>query len=138
VEESDRPFIDEGLAKDTFHDGITSDVFFPKYKDANGVEQPDPRYVSNAFEDEKGPIFFIQGTKVLKLSAIFRDNADRRNLKAIRACLEQLRQFALTNGFTELQVSTKSPKLAEFLEKYERFNKMQTVENREIVLQSLL
>jgi len=136
VEESDRKYIDEGFAHDEFHDkGLTSDVYFPKL--LNG--EFDPRYVSNTFEDEKGPIFFTQGTKVLKIQASFRDNNDhRRNLKALRAFFAQLRVYARQNGFTALQASTKSPQLAEFLIKHEQFEQMQTVENKEISLESLL
>lgn len=78
----------------------------------------EPGAVCKVYEDERGPICFVRGSKALRLIVQFKDNNDiKRNLKAIVAGIPDIADKARQNGFTEIVFDTANPALASFCKK---------------------
>ena len=93
----------ESLARDEFHKGTT-----PEFFTAYGT-------VCNVYEDERGPICYVRGSKALRLELHFADNSDsERNADALRNGVAGLAQKARENGFLEIIFTTNNPTLAAF------------------------
>ena len=111
IEESDRAKVEESLARDKFHPNTKADVFFPKQADGN----PDPRFVTNIYEDAEGPLMVVRGSRALRIELIFIDNAEfARNKEALIAGWQAMIEGAKRAGFTEIVASTNSPMLRRF------------------------
>jgi hypothetical protein len=120
----DRGILAESLANDGFHTGTTPDFFFPKLEET-GESIPDPRYITNVYEDERGPIMFVRGTKSLRLDIQFVDNADsERNAEAMLGDFEQFAAKARANGFTEIVFCSNSPGLRAFCRRRFKFREV--------------
>lgn len=66
-------------------------------------------------EDERGPIFYVRGTKALRLDIQFANNNDwRRNVKGLTEGFLPLVERARENGFTELIFNSTSDLLRKF------------------------
>jgi len=103
LQPSDLPLLAESLSSDAFHKGTTPE-FFSQY----GT-------VCNVYEDDKGPICYVRGSKALRLELHFADNYDaERNTDALRNGVATLAQKARENGFLEIVFTTNNPALAAF------------------------
>jgi len=73
--------------------------------------------VAAVIEDARGAIAFTRYTKVLRICCVWRDEADHtRNAKAVIFGIKDAVQRARASGFSEVQIQTSNPKLAQFLE----------------------
>lgn len=102
IEYSDRTVLADSLARDDQHKNTTPEFFY------------EPWSVCKVYEDEKGPVCFVRGSKALRLDIQYVDNADvKRNIKAMLE-FDKLAAKARTNGFTEVVFTTNSPLLKNF------------------------
>jgi hypothetical protein len=106
IAESDRASIEQALARDTFHPGVSADVFF------------EPGTLTNVYEYDRETVLLVRVYKSLHLDLVCYDNADvERNKKVLEAGWPKLVASAKANGFKEIITSVNGPALLRFLTK---------------------
>lgn len=101
--EGDTPLLETSLSVDEFHKDTPAEFFFM------------PGSACSVVEDEKGPVFFLRGTKALRLDVQFVDNNDHeRNAEALVGIFDGFVENAKKAGFTELVFWSDSPALRVF------------------------
>ena len=106
IAETDRAGIEQALARDEFHPGVTADVFF------------EPGTLTNVYEYDKKPVLLVRVYKCLHLDLMCYDNADvARNKAVLEAGWEKLITSAKANGFKEIITSVNGKALFRFLTK---------------------
>ena len=104
IAETDRAGIEQALARDEFHPGAKSDVFF------------EPGTVTNVYEYDKKPVLLVRVYKCLHLDLMCYDNADvEHNKMVLEAGWEKLVTSAKSNGFKEIVTSVNGAALLKFL-----------------------
>lgn len=110
------------LSKDEFHKTTKPEFFY-----AEGT-------ASKIYEDEKGPIFVMRGSKSLRLDIQFIDNNNKkRNAIAMLHALKGTVEQAKANGFKELIFNTSNKALEQFCIKYMGFEKIDGQELRKFI-----
>jgi len=103
IDQKDSSLLEKSLMNDEYHQGTTPDFFFA------------PGSVCNVWEDEKGPVLFVRGTKALRLDVQYVDNKDvRRNALVMMYGFDNFVEKARENGFTEIIFNSNSPVLIKF------------------------
>ena len=106
VQETDRAGIEQALARDEFHPGVTADVFW------------EPGTLTNVYEYDKKPVLLVRLYKCLHLDLMCYDNTDfERNRTVLEAGWEKLVTSAKANGFKEIITSVNGKALFRFLTK---------------------
>jgi hypothetical protein len=106
IAETDRASIEQALARDTFHPGVTADVFY------------EPGTATNIYEYDHNPVLVVRVYKSLHLDLMCYDNADvERNRKVLEVGWPKLVASAKANGFKEIVTSVNGPALYRFLTK---------------------
>ena len=106
IEETDRASVEQALARDTFHPGVTADVFW------------EPGTLTNVYEYDKKPVLLVRVYKCLHLDLMCYDNSDVVHNKAVlEAGWEKLVTSAKDNGFKEIITSVNGKALHRFLTK---------------------
>ena len=104
IEETDRASVEQALARDTFHPGVTADVFW------------EPGTLTNVYEYDKKPILLVRVYKCLHLDLMCYDNSDVEHNKAVlEAGWEKLVTSAKANGFKEIITTVNGAALLRFL-----------------------
>lgn len=103
AEQADLPLLAESLSKDAYHTTTKPEFFFQ------------PGTVCTVYEDEKGPVMFVRGTKALRIDIQFVDNDDtERNAAVMLGEFQKFAEQIKQSGFTELVFDTNSPALKVF------------------------
>lgn len=103
IEHKDKQVLATSLATDSFHSTTDPDFFFA------------PGSVCNVYEDDKGPVLFLRGTKSLRLDIQFVSNNDfERNRGTMLDGFPGLIERAKRSGFTEIVFCSNSPLLMRF------------------------
>ena len=106
IAETDRAGIEQALARDEFHPGVTADVFW------------EPGTLTNVYEYDKKPVLLVRLYKCLHLDLMCYDNTDfERNRTVLEAGWEKLVTSAKANGFKEIITSVNGKALFRFLTK---------------------
>lgn len=106
IAETDRAGIEQALARDSFHPGVTADVFW------------EPGTLTNVYECDGNPILLVRVYKCLHLDLMCYDNADvERNKKVLQAGWPKLVESAKKNGFKEITTTVNGKSLHRFLTK---------------------
>ena len=106
IEETDRASVEQALARDTFHPGVTADVFW------------EPGTLTNVYEYDKKPILLVRVYKCLHIDLMCYDNSDVvRNKAVLEAGWEKLVTSAKESGFKEIITSVNGKALFRFLTK---------------------
>jgi len=106
IEETDRASVEQALARDTFHPGVTADVFW------------EPGTLTNVYEYDKKPVLLVRVYKCLHLDLMCYDNSDVEHNKAVlEAGWEKLVTSAKASGFKEIITSVNGKALHRFLTK---------------------
>ena len=106
IAETDRAGIEQALARDSFHPGVTADVFW------------EPGTLTNVYEYDKKPVLLVRVYKCLHLDLMCYDNADvARNKAVLEAGWERLITSAKANGFKEVITTVNGKALFRFLTK---------------------
>ena len=106
ITEQDRGGIEQALARDAFHPGVTADVFW------------EPGTLTNVYEYDKKPVLLVRVYKCLHLDLMCYDNSDVVHNKAVlEAGWEKLVTSAKANGFKEIITSVNGKALHRFLTK---------------------
>jgi hypothetical protein len=114
ITDDDYELIAASLEKDEYHKEQVAGFFYEE------------NTLTNAYEDEDGPIMFLRGSlnpllgfDALCIDIQFMDNADlRRNMSALLFANEHFVAQCKANGFKEFVFSTNSQKLKRFCSKY--------------------
>lgn len=125
--EDDIPILSESLKNDEYHSSTSANFFYPVFSDGT----KDLSVQCNVYEDSKGPIMFVRGTKALRLDIQFLNNEDkRRNALVMGREFKEFAQRARMAGFTEVVFNTSSPQLKEFCTKVLGFTEAEGSELR--------
>ena len=104
--ETDRAGIEQALARDEFHPGVTADVFW------------EPGTLTNVYEYDKKPVLLVRVYKCLHLDLMCYDNTDfERNRTVLEAGWPKLVESAKKSGFKEIITSVNGKALFRFLTK---------------------
>ena len=104
ITEQDRGGIEQALARDEFHPGVTADVFW------------EPGTLTNVYEYDKKPVLLVRVYKCLHLDLMCYDNSDVEHNKAVlEAGWEKLVTSAKANGFKEVITTVNGAALLRFL-----------------------
>lgn len=126
----DRPILEAALAKDTFHPGVSPDIFY------------DPATVTNVYSDDLGPVLMVRGFKSLHIDLLCMDNlAVERNRAVMQAEFKTIVANARSAGFKTITTSVNGPHLLRFVCRTEEqgglgFERIEV--NGEVSLQKLL
>ena len=100
---------------DTLQAAMNANTFHPNQQAGSYA---DARVCSMVYEDEQGPIGFLQYSKVLRLRTTWCNNADsERNGPSIIVAIEDTVRLAKNHGFTEIIFQTENVPLAKFCER---------------------
>jgi hypothetical protein len=122
LEPSDMPTLALSLAADEHHKG-TEPEFFTEIGS-----------VCNVYEDAKGPVFFLRGSKALRLDIQYVSNQDaKRNMAAMIQGFPALVDRARSYGFTEVVFVTSNDFLKKFCEKRLGFTSVSGHELRRMI-----
>ena len=106
ITEQDRGGIEQALARDEFHPGVTADVFW------------EPGTLTNVYEYDKKPVLLVRVYKCLHLDLMCYDNTDfERNRTVLEAGWPKLVESAKKSGFKEIITSVNGKALFRFLTK---------------------
>ena len=106
IAETDRAGIEQALARDTFHPGVTADVFY------------EPGTATNIYEYDHNPVLLVRVYKCLHLDLMCYDNTDFvRNKKVLEEGWPKLVASAKSHGFKEIVTSVNGKALLRFLTK---------------------
>ena len=106
IAETDRAGIEQALARDEFHPGVTADVFW------------EPGTLTNVYEYDKKPVLLVRVYKCLHLDLMCYDNTDfERNKTVLEAGWPKLVESAKKSGFKEIITSVNGKALFRFLTK---------------------
>lgn len=110
IQPEDKAILAESLAKSQYHSDIPVDFFY------------DARAICNVYEEDSKPIFWVRGTKAIRLYIQFNSDGDfRNNRKALLEGFPSFVEQARNAGFTELIFSSESPLLISFCKKHFSF-----------------
>ena len=106
ITEIDRAGVEQALARDEFHPGVTADVFW------------EPGTLTNVYEYDKKPVLLVRVYKCLHLDLMCYDNTDfERNRTVLEAGWPKLVESAKKSGFKEIITSVNGKALHRFLTK---------------------
>lgn len=114
LQAEDLPALAASLAKDEYHKNTTPDFFLQ------------PGTACKVYEDEKGPIMFVRGTKALRMDIQFFDNNDsERNREVMITQFPAFVEKVKEHGFTELIFCTDSRALRAFCKRQFKFKEVE-------------
>jgi hypothetical protein len=111
--------LDFSLKADKFHTTTKPEFYYA------------PGSFCKVYEDDKGPIMYVRGTKSLRVDIQFVDNNDfERNRKTLTEDFPAFADACRRGGFTEIVFNTTSPLLKRFCKQKLKFDDVEGDELR--------
>jgi hypothetical protein len=96
--------IESALAKDEFHPGTPSDIFY------------EPGVLTSLYSDDQGPVLFVRGYKSLHIDLLCVNNFDvERNRAVMQSHFKVICANAKSAGFHEICTSVNGAALLRFV-----------------------
>jgi hypothetical protein len=103
IEESDRPKIDELIAKDPWHAGEGSaDFFFEPFSEGLAIH------------NSAGDVVYFRISRALRINAVFDPDARESNKEIMTLAAKFFAENARTSGFREVSFTSANPALRKF------------------------